>query len=73
MAKLSEADVLALMTGAVDLVSRLAVLLPTLAASVQNVRDGLAETDADALNDKIVAAHDRIQDAAQQLEALRDA
>jgi hypothetical protein len=73
MAKLTEADALALLTSTVDVITRMATLLPTLAQAVQDVKAGLSETDVTALNDKIVLAHADVQALDAKLQELKNA
>ncbi|MET0375798.1 MAG: hypothetical protein ABW128_16265 [Rhizorhabdus sp.] len=73
MAKVNEADALALLTGAVDLIARMASLVPTLTKAVQDARAGLSTTDLTELNDKIVLAHADVQSLDAMLQALKNA
>lgn len=72
MAKMSEADALALLTGAVDLIARMASLLPTLTQAVADAKAGLSETNLAALNDKVTLAHADIQSLDAKLQALKN-
>jgi hypothetical protein len=73
MAKLNETDILALLTGAVDLIAQIAALVPSIAQAIDDASAGLAETDSAALNERIAATHGEIQTLSAQLEALRNA
>lgn len=73
MAKMTETEALALLAAGADALARLAVLIPTLVQNFQQIKDGLAADNADALNEKIVATHADVQALADQLEALRHA
>lgn len=70
MAKMTEAEAVNLLAAAAALTAQLAVLLPTLVANYQAIKDGLASNDADELNGKIIAAHGEVQALADQLKAL---
>lgn len=72
MAKITEVEALALLVGATDLLARVASLIPTLAQALQDVKNGLNETNASELNDKIVLAHADVQNLNDQLQALRN-
>lgn len=73
MAKMTQTEALALLTGATDLIARMASLIPTLTQAVSDAASGLAETDEAALNDKIALAHGDIQSLDAQLQSLRNA
>ena len=71
MAKMTEAEAVALLAAAAQLAAQLAALVPSLVANFQAIRDGLGSDDADALNSQIVAAHGDIQALDARLQALR--
>jgi len=73
MAKISQTNALSMLITATDMIARMSSLIPVLTQAVRDAKDGLAETDAAALNDKIVLAHADVQTFAAQLEQLRNA
>ena len=73
MAKMTETEALQLLTSAAALAAQLAGLIPALVTNFQAIKDGLASTDADALNSQIVSVHGDIQALDAQLQALRSA
>ena len=73
MAKISQTDALSMLITATDMIARMSSLIPVLTQAVRDAKDGLAETDEAALNDKIVLAHADVQTFAAQLEQLRNA
>ena len=70
MAKMTETDAVNLLAAAAGLAAQLAVLIPTLVQNLQDVREGLASSDADALNEKIKQTHGEVQALDAQLQAL---
>ena len=70
MAKMTETDAVNLLAAAAGLAAQLAVLIPTLVQNLQDVREGLASDDADALNEKIKATHGEVQALDARLQAL---
>ena len=71
MAKLSEADALEMLSTATALVATLSSLIPQLVVNYQAIKDGLASSDNEELNAKIIGAHDEIQALDAKLAALR--
>lgn len=71
MAKMTELEALQLLTSAASLAAQLSSLIPALVGNFQAIKDGLASDDADALNERIVAAHADIQALDAQLQALK--
>lgn len=68
---MTESEALKLIVTATGLATQITALLPTLVANFQAIRNGLGETDADALNASIVEAHAQVQALDVQLAALR--
>lgn len=71
MAKMTELEAVNLLAASAALIAQLAVLLPTLVGNYQAIKEGLESDDADALNEKIIAAHGDVQALAVQLAGLR--
>ncbi len=67
---MTETDAVNLLAAAAGLAAQLAVLIPTLAQNLHDVREGLASDDADALNEKIKQTHGEVQALDARLQAL---
>ena len=71
MAKMTEAEGLELIGTATALIATLSSLIPQLVVNYNAIKDGLASSDNEELNAKIIGLHADVQTLDGQLQALR--